>query len=83
MASATDKALQELRLIQDYLRSQQMVLTSTNMQGVLDQQCTTWEAKLRSTVIPTHDAAKFVVELANGPWQEAHKARLSSAIVCS
>lgn len=80
MASAADKALEELRMIQDYLRSQQTVLTSTNMQSVLDQQCTTWETKLRSTVIPAQDASKFVVELGSGPWQEAHKARLSSAI---
>ena len=50
-----------------------------NMQSVLDQQCTTWETKLRSTVIPAQDASKFVVELGNGPWQEAHKTRLSRA----
>ena len=80
MASATDKALQELKLIQEYLRSQQTVLSSTNMQSVLEQQCTTWETKLRSTVIQPQDASKFVVELGQGPWQEAHKMRLASAI---
>ena len=80
MASATDKALQELKLIQEYLRSQQTVLSSTNMQSVLEQQCTTWETKLRSTVIQPQDASKFVVELGQGPWQEAHKIRLASAI---
>ena len=73
--------LQSLKEVQAYLTSQKMVLKKAgSLAACMDQQCTAWEAKLKTAKITASDAEDLLQVLAKGPWTESQAELIGTAI---
>ena len=81
LGRAMAELLQSLKEVQAYLTSQKMVLKKAgSLAACMDQQCTAWEAKLKTAKITASDAEDLLQVLAKGPWTESQAELIGTAI---